>query len=653
MYKREIIQLNDEWEFDRTQQSEQWFNTRDIKPNIQLPHCWNQTDAFQDHVVYYRGPGSYRRVFRLDGAITDVPAKWFLESSGFYGTGTVWLNGKRISRINGNYLGFRLDVTDALSRNDTNVLGIELTNRCGKSILPGIDMPDFLLYGGLSGHIRLIREPRRYINPAELAIRYTDCDAQTTQVTIVWKVEGDGCESDTLEWTLIDPAGIEIEQSLPVHIGNQRQGMTLFTITKPKRWDVDHPHCYQALGTIRANKTVIDLHATPFGIRTAEFRPREGFFLNGRRIALRGCNRHESMPGFGRALPRWLHEKDARIIKDMGLNFVRLSHYPQHPEFLHACDRLGILVYAEIASWKSVRGGRWLKEATSQMHDMIRRDRHHPSIILWGMGNEGRHAGAYRKLYKLCKALDPQRAVTYAENHYYRAKRHHTIGIPDVWGLNYEFDALEDGIAASRLQCAVVSECSNYPHTRRGEPKAEAIQLETIQKDLAFIDKHPEIAGFSLWCLNDYATLRKQRYRRFSGIVDAWRSPKASARWLAKEGGNRSFVNANRAVPEAGQGSIITLAMGNGELSDRGDYTVEAIVYVKDNNEQLCRWNGELTATITGPARCRSFDGNGTIWVADGIGRAFVSGQTGANGRIELTISGCNLKPATLTLQDA
>jgi len=245
------------------------------------------------------------------------------------------------------------------------------------------------------------------------------------------------------------------------------------------------------------------------------------------------------MPGFGRALPLPQHRRDAELIKAMGLNFVRLSHYPQHPEFLDACDELGILVYAEVASWKSVRGGRWLSRACRQMRDMVVRDRNHPSVILWGMGNEGRHRKAFQELYAICKELDPERAVTYAENHLYRARRKGAIGLPDVWGLNYEFDALEEGRDASRLRCVVVSECSNYPHTERGNAEAEETQLETIKADLARIQDLQYVAGFALWCFNDYATLRKQRYKRYSGLVDAQRVPKASARWLASEfGGN-------------------------------------------------------------------------------------------------------------------
>jgi hypothetical protein len=105
--------------------------------------------------------------------------------------------------------------------------------------------------------------------------------------------------------------------------------------------------------------------------------------------------------------------------------------------------------------------------------------------------------------------------------------------------LNYEFDAMEEGRDASRMRCVVVSECSNYPHTLRGDEDAEKIQLDTIKRDLATIAEHKYVSGFALWCFNDYATLRKKRYKRYSGLVDAWRKPKSSAYWLANTfGGN-------------------------------------------------------------------------------------------------------------------
>ncbi len=219
-----------------------------------------------------------------------------------------------------------------------------------------------------------------------------------------------------------------------------------------------------------------------FGIIRSEFRPEEGFFLDGVRIDLHGCNRHESIPGLGNALPEELHRADASLLKDYGCNFVRLSHYPQHPAFLDACDELGIMVYAEIASWKSVSSSRaWRRAARRQMRDLILRDRHHPSVIVWGMGNESRSRKAFVEMREIARELDPVRPVTYAENHLYRARREKTTGIPDVWSVNYELEVLEEARDACRLQNVIASECCNFPRSRKGDDGAELTQVATLK----------------------------------------------------------------------------------------------------------------------------------------------------------------------------
>jgi beta-galactosidase len=249
------------------------------------------------------------------------------------------------------------------------------------------------------------------------------------------------------------------------------------------------------------------------------------------------------MPGFGRAMPEELHRADAELIRSLGLNFVRLSHYPQHPAFIDACDEMGLMVYAEIATWKSVKRGAWLRSACRQFSRMILRDRNHPCIILWGMGNESRDRTAYLKLRGIAENLDPARPVTYAENHHYRARRQKTLDIPDVWGANYELDMLEAGCDSSRMKSVVVAECSNCPHARRGDGAEELRQVQTFEQDLAGITAKPFVAGYALWSFNDYSTLRKERYRRESGIVDAWRNPKMSAALLRAMYLDRAFVS--------------------------------------------------------------------------------------------------------------
>jgi hypothetical protein len=462
---------------------------------------------------------------------------WRIEAGGFYGTGDVWWNGRCLGRVDGQYLGFSLPVGDRLTGREEGLLAIRLTNRCASHVLPGLRMPDFLLHGGLAGGVRLMGLPRFRLRSSDVCIRSCEVGA-AWEVRIDFAVENewDTEKKAVVQWEVVSPSGDRAgawlqEVDAPPGGASDRR-VAVFRLNDAVRWSPDTPALYTARCRVFLADERVDEARFRFGIRTAEFRADAGFFLNGKRLELRGCNRHESIPGLGSALSPGLHRMDARLLKEMGCNFVRLSHYPQHPAFLDACDELGMLVYPEIATWKSVRTGRWLRSATRQMHDLVVRDRNRPSVILWGMGNESRSLRAYRTLSETVKALDADRPVTYAENHLYRARREGTVGLPDVWGCNYELDILEQCRDASRRRVVVVSECSNYPPGRRGDMKEEAAQLALIRQDLAVFMDLPYVAGFALWSWNDYATLRKKRYLRQCGIVDAWRQPKLAAWYL-------------------------------------------------------------------------------------------------------------------------
>ncbi len=531
------MELNDGWRFmqGRAGGAEMAEGT-----TVRLPHCWNQQDAFQDGVAYYRGWGSYELTFDGPEAFEAADRTWHLVSEGFYGTGSVALNGGRGTRVDGAYLGFSVDVTKSLQFGESNCLRVELTNRCRSTVLPGIAMPDFLLYGGLSGRLRLVGRPTVAI--AESGVVTGDLGGEGQGLLGLDLTVGNGSERPhtcQLNLQVIDPDSdaivfAEAGDRFDCAAGESRDLALEYGLDEVEAWSPTSPQLYRVVLELLVDGEPWDVLERRIGFRHVEWRSADGFYINGERTELRGVNRHESMPGLGRALSRDLHRLDAETIHGMGLNLVRLSHYPQSPEFLEACDELGVLVYPEIATWKSVRGyGRWLANAEDQMRRMVARDAHHPSVIIWGMGNESQSRRAYRRLRAVVQATDPaDRPVTYAENHLYRAQRRKSVGIPDVWGVNYEFDALGEGIEASRLQLALVSECANYPHTERGTWAAEQPQLDAILEALSRCEGDARVVGYALWCYNDYATLRKERYRRFSGLVDAWRLPKLAASLL-------------------------------------------------------------------------------------------------------------------------
>ncbi len=540
------LDLSDSWVFHRGRISRRRLCGADAPAGetVSLPHSWNMTDTFQPGVQYYRGTGAYHRSFACPPEFSS--GRIWLCSEGFYGTGKVWINGRPAGNVNGQFLGFRLPVDALLRYGEENSIACRLTNRCGNRELPGIRHPDFLLHGGLAGRVWLEKTGDCYLDDRHLQVHPVAGAAPYVNATVCVVNSGKAAVKAAVAWSLKTPAGslLAAEESVATTVaGDSRE---TFSIKLPapdvQLWSDKSPQLYCFEVVLLVDDRPAGNVKRRIGFRTAEFRPGEGFFLNGERLLLAGCNRHESMPGCGNALSVAQHRADAAAIRQMGLNFVRLSHYPQSPAFLDACDEMGILVYAELASWKSVRGGSWLRKAQQQFAGMLRRDRHHPAVILWGMGNEGRHRKAFTVLASLAKQLDPSRPVIYAENHLYRARRKKTVGLPDVWGCNYELDSLEEGCRAAKLRCVIVSECSNAPYARRGDLDAERRQIDQLAADLPRIEAVPFTAGFAIWCFSDYATLRKARFLRYSGVVDAWREPKLAAFWLRARYSREPFI---------------------------------------------------------------------------------------------------------------
>jgi beta-galactosidase len=686
--------ISDDWEFVRGRASRRWLRGRKRGGEIvDLPHCWNRTDTYQYGKPSYRGYGAYRRTLVLPEPV-DRSGGWRLRSEGFFGLGGIWLDGRCLTRFDGQYLGFELDLppTDGASE---HILAIRLNNVWRRDVLPGRHDPDFLLYGGLAGRMWLEWVPADHIDTDSVEIVSTTEADGSESLEFRYAVNGRGPSrsAEAVHWVVSSPDG--------ARIASTETGAV--TIHDPRCWSPEAAHLYWAEGRLTVGGEVVDTVRVRFGITRAKFRPGEGFFLDGTRIDLHGCNRHESIPGLGNALPEELHRADAQLLKDYGCNFVRLSHYPQSPAFLDACDELGIMVYAEIASWKTVNSSRgWRRAARRQMRSMILRDRHHPSVIVWGMGNESRSKKAYLELKKIARELDPARPMTYAENHLYRAKRERTTGIPDVWSINYELDVFAEARESSFLENVIVSECCNFPLSTRGDDGAELTQVATLEYEWNLMAEKPYVAGHAVWAFTDYATEHRKRYRRQPGLFDAWRRPKMAAElfrarfadeafvslFLTGELGGRklhAFTNCERlrfvrdgAPPielegklhqvidlqgkftelivegERNQDTVVerlrawrkaaTVAITIDEVEAKPGRTVAVDFGVVDNEGTPVRnWNGHLQVTAEGDALLLPYTEGGEVLMARGEGRTYIRiGRSG--GEIVIRVTGDELE---------
>jgi beta-galactosidase/beta-glucuronidase len=538
---RPRIDLCSDWEFVRGKVNRGWLSGRGpCGEPVDLPHCWNLDDTYQYDRKSYQGFGGYRREFHVPKVATG--GTWYLCAGGFYGIGDAWLDGRRLDRFDGQYLGFEIPLPPTLDHGP-HVIAVRLENRFHRNVLPGKKDPDFLLYGGLTGGVWIEQRPWPRLDIRSTVIACTPNPDESEKVEVQTFVSSPhGASADAhIHWTITDQGGTPVARTEAARASGLTA--TVATVAEPRCWSPEHPDLYWAEGRVENDSGVIDVIRVRFGITRAEFRSREGFFLDGRPTELHGVNRHESIPGLGSALPTEIHRSDTKLLKQYGCNMVRLSHYPQAPAFLDACDEIGIMAYSELASWKSVRSSRgWRRAARRQFGDLIVRDRHHASVIVWGMGNESRSRKTYLELRRIARDLDPARPVTYAENHLYRARRQKTTGIPDVWSTNYELEVLEPARDSSRLEIVFVSECCNHPKSIKGDECEELEQIRVIEAEWTAMSGIDGLAGHTVWSFCDYATEHRERYRRQNGLFDAWRRPKMAAELFRARYADDAFV---------------------------------------------------------------------------------------------------------------
>lgn len=182
------------------------------------------------------------------------------------------------------------------------------------------------------------------------------------------------------------------------------------SINRFELWDINNPKLYTLELQLISNSTILDIVTEKIGFRTISF-TETGFYLNNKKLKIRGANRHQSYPYVGYAMPKRAQYEDALKLKELGFNAVRCSHYPQSVNFLNACDELGLLVFEEIPGWQHVGNEEWQEIAINNVKDMVNRDKNHPSIILWGVriNESGDYHDFYTKTNDIAHKLDPYR----------------------------------------------------------------------------------------------------------------------------------------------------------------------------------------------------------------------------------------------------
>lgn len=389
---------------------------------LDLPHDWAVELPFDPKGTASHGckalgrhfpensVGWYRRSFQIPAS--DLGRRIRLDFDGVYRAARVFVNGFFVGEEPSGYVGASYDISEYLNYGGDNLVAV----RVDASMEEGW----FYEGAGIYRHVWLVKTSPLHI-PVDGTWVRTEVGPKFATVTAETRVNNHGrtAATYTLDQEILGPDGRSLARSsaaapavVPGGVATHHDSLR---VTAPQLWSLESPAMHRFVTTIRQGEVVVDRYETPFGIRTIRFDPNHGFFLNGQRVVLKGTNNHQDHAGVGVAVPDALQEYRLKRLKDMGSNAYRASHNQPTPELLDACDRLGMLVIDEnrLMGINPYHLG--------QLERMIRRDRNHPSIILWSLGNEewgieGNIKGARITvpMQDFAHRLDPTRRTTIA-----------------------------------------------------------------------------------------------------------------------------------------------------------------------------------------------------------------------------------------------
>lgn len=363
---------------------------------VTLPHT-PRLEPVKKVTEQWQGTCFYRKYFTLSPSYKNKHIA--LQFDAAMHEADIYINGKHLLHHVGGYLPFTVDIANKVSFTKPNCIIVKLNNNDNSAIPPGkpIKDLDFNYYGGIYRNTWLLIKDKLYISDAVqenqearggIMVHTDAANAQTAQLTVKTDVRNLNAKQSKAKIRLVlnDANGKTIATTVSDEQVVQPDNLVLFsqkfTVSTPRLWSIINPYLYSLNVQVLQNGKVVDEQVIKTGIRTLKLEA-DGFVLNNEKIKLRGTNRHQEYPLVGYALSDNAQYRDAWKIKEAGFNFVRCSHYPPAPAFLNACDELGILVMDAIPGWQFFGKEEFQKNSLQDVRDMIRRDRNHPSIILW------------------------------------------------------------------------------------------------------------------------------------------------------------------------------------------------------------------------------------------------------------------------------
>lgn len=549
--QRVVYTINDGWKFQQGSPFEAQLPACDDSSweVINIPHTWNDKDGDDEAPGFYRGPAWYRKTLFVDKSQAGRQAIIYFEGANqevqFY------LNGQFVGEHKGGYTRFCFDITSKLRCGQENLFAVCVNNVYNPNIPPL--SADFTFYGGIYRDVYL-----QFMNPVHVAtndyassgvyIRTPQVSQSEASVEITTLLTNDANKATEVivENVICDAGGKEVQRvktAVRLMAGETKTDVSKkITIESPRLWDIDDPYRYTVYTRVLDKKGggLLDEVVSPLGLRWFEFDSEKGFILNGKWRKLVGTARHQDYFQKGNALRDEMHVQDVLLLKEMGGNFLRVSHYPQDPVVMEMCDKLGIVTSVEIPVVNAVtETEEFLKNSVEMAKEMVRQDFNRPSLMIWGYMNEillrrpyteGKQLeDYYRFTEKIARALeavirkeDPSRYTMMA---YHNAPQFyedaHLTEIPMIQGWNlyqgwYEPDIEEFQRLLDRAHESYKGKVLMVTEYGPGvDPRLHSYQSERFDFSQEYglvyhkhymkeMMKRPFIAGSSLWNLNDF-----------------------------------------------------------------------------------------------------------------------------------------------------
>jgi beta-galactosidase len=480
---------------------------------LNLPHDWSIEGNFDEKNPSGTGGGAlpggigwYRKSFITPESYTDK--KVFVEFDGVYRNSDVWINGTHLGYRPNGYISFRYELTPYLKNDGTsNVLVVKADNS---------KQPNSRWYSGsgIYRHVRVVAVNPVHIDQWGTYVTTPVVTAESATVQLETDIRNTSNQSIhvVVKTTIVDPSGKKIAESKAElqEIGANNSGKTNqnFSIASPLLWSVESPNLYKSITQLIVNNEVVDEYETIFGIRFFDFDASAGFSLNGKPLKILGVCLHHDLGALGTAVNTRAIERQLAIMQGMGVNTIRTSHNPPTPELLDLCDQMGFLVMNEMFDmWKlkksefdySLDWDGWHKK---DLQDFILRDRNHPSVIVWSIGNEiieqynaADSSGSViaRELKSLVHELDSTRPVTAANNHPYASNPLIRSEALDLIGYNYHHEMYETFPTDFPGKKFIATETTSALATRgHYDMPSDSIRRWPIAWDKPFVEGNPD-----------------------------------------------------------------------------------------------------------------------------------------------------------------